>query len=82
MFYFQGITTNVTIETKIISDWKMIPIPLLNASKLNKALNQTRKKGKNSVDRMAFFKGSFYVPDDPIPPKDTFLRLDGWVKVN
>ncbi|XP_045618256.2 beta-galactosidase [Procambarus clarkii] len=88
---FKGLTTNVTINGHILEDWKMIPIPLTNVTRLSSALKCLQQKITSShlspqerlgtpLGGMTFYDGSFDVPDDGSHPQDTFLRLDGWGK--
>ncbi|XP_071517532.1 beta-galactosidase-like [Panulirus ornatus] len=88
---FKGLTTNVTINGYSLENWKMVPLPLTNMTRLSYALHYLQKKLKgNQVHPerlmgtpkggMSFYKGSFIIPSNDSHPQDTFLYLDGWRK--
>ncbi|KAF2352285.1 Glycoside hydrolase 35 catalytic domain [Trinorchestia longiramus] len=88
---FKGLTSNVTLNSKVLTNWTMTPLPLTNYDRLNSALRKlrlhtemiTRAKAStdsSAVDVTGFYHGTFDVSDDSEPPRDTFLKFDGWTK--
>lgn len=92
----KGILSNVTIGGEILTEWTMYRIDLdavvKNPSLL---LTSNKKEAKNSHEANIVFTSkkndahqipTFYegvIPPAPDGvPKDTFLKLNGWTKVN
>lgn len=85
----QGLTTNVTLNTHTLTNWKMTPLPLTDTRRLQDVLQRLQQMHLASQDLMGtpqggmtFYRGFFDVPEQAPHPLDTFLRLDGWSKVS
>ncbi|XP_055943639.1 beta-galactosidase-like isoform X1 [Argiope bruennichi] len=72
----KGIFQNVTLGSKILQNWTMIPIPLdpKSIQKIESFTGQT-----DSVATPSFYTGEFQMPSS-VQILDTFLKVDGWHK--
>ncbi|KAF8777680.1 Beta-galactosidase like protein [Argiope bruennichi] len=75
----KGIFQNVTLGSKTLENWTMIPIPLDYDSmeRINRLKNKYQKT--DSVSVPAIYCGRFSIPDNS-QIFDSFLKLDGWHK--
>ena len=79
---FQGIVGNVTLGGHILTDWTNTPIHAPRWPTISKALELLQSSvGVRSTEagEMLFYNGTLEIENEPT---DTFLRLDGWTKVN
>lgn len=83
----KGLTTNVTLNSRTLTDWTMVPMPLTAPATLLRALRRLgRHRGHKTygkeleTGRAGFYEGVLTIPAIDGEPKDTFLRLDGWTK--
>ncbi|XP_018008516.1 beta-galactosidase [Hyalella azteca] len=90
---FKGLTSNVTLNSKLLCGWTMTPLPLTDYERLTSALAKLKmhtvmkaktRRSESIAARsdvaVGFFEGTLYVPEDVWEPRDTFLRFDGWTK--
>ncbi|GBN61508.1 Beta-galactosidase, partial [Araneus ventricosus] len=72
----KGIFQNVTLGSKVLQNWTMIPIPL-DPKSIQKIESSTEET--DSVSAPSFYTGEFQVPSS-VKILDTFLKVDGWHK--
>ncbi|KAF8777674.1 Beta-galactosidase like protein [Argiope bruennichi] len=72
----KGILQNVTLGSKILQNWTMIPIPL-DPKSIQQIESSTEKT--DSISTPSFYTGKFEIPNST-PILDTFLKVDGWHK--
>ena len=70
---FKGLVSNVTLNARILHDWKMLQLPLIDQIIGNFSETQRNFSPKNN-GAMTFWHGQFKLPCKDKEAKDTFLR--------
>lgn len=77
----KGILGDVTLDSVVLSNWMMYPLHLDLVVGIKKCPHAAVENDKASVQIPTFYLGTIPPAPDGIP-KDTFLNLPGWFKVN
>ncbi|XP_077560436.1 beta-galactosidase-like [Haemaphysalis longicornis] len=77
----KGIVSNVTLDGRRLTGWKMTPITLSGTSWIRDAvgIEKLRAGAAQYAGGLAVYAANFKLPQDQ-PVYDSFLRLDAWTK--
>ncbi|XP_032786676.2 beta-galactosidase [Daphnia magna] len=77
---FKGLTSQVTINGRILVDWTHRPLPFNDTVKLDWLNKLEKKQGFPIKGTLSLFSGSFAIRRNESKMADTFLSLSGWHK--
>lgn len=87
----QGLISNLTLNSSVLTDWMIFPLDTENAVRHLGGWhgNNSRCPGKacaygsSNYTLPAFYVGNFSIPSEiPDLPQDTFITFPGWTKVH